>query len=70
MTIHITQHTRRRYRYRPKLNAAGDWRLGERLPVVLALLSSLALLVAKRGVEWSRSQIAVVWLLEVSIART
>ena len=67
MTIHITQHTRRRYRYRPKLNAAGDWRLGERLPVVLALLSSLALLVAKRGVEWSRSQIAVVWLLEVLI---
>lgn len=57
----------RRYRYRPRLNAAGDWRLGERLPLVLALLSSLALLVAKRGVEWSRDRIAVVWLIEVAV---
>jgi hypothetical protein len=63
----VKSHRTPKYRYRPKLATAGDWRLGERLPVVLALLSSLALLVAKRGVEWSRGQIAVVWLLEVSI---
>ena len=67
MTIQITQHERRRYRYRPKLTAAGDWRLGERLPLLLALLSSLALLGAKRGAEWSRGQIAVVWLIEAVI---
>lgn len=67
MTIQITQHERRRYRYRPKLAAAGDWRLGERLPMVLALLSSLALLGAKRGAEWSRGQIAAVWLIEAAI---
>lgn len=69
MTIQIThtQHERRRYRYRPKLNAVGDWRFGERLPVVLALLSALALLVAKRGMDWSRGRIATVWLIEVAV---
>ena len=67
MTIQVTQHKRSRYRYRPKLNAAGDWRFGERLPVLLALLSALALLVAKRGVEWSRGHIALVWLIEVGV---
>jgi transglutaminase-like putative cysteine protease len=67
MSIPITQHERRRYRYRPKLKAAGDWRLGERLPVLLALLASLALLVAKRGTEWSRGAMAAVWLGEVIV---
>lgn len=63
----MTQRERRRYRYRPKLSAASDWRLSERLPVVLALLAVLALLVAKRGAEWARGEIAGAWLIEVVV---